>query len=366
MFKFKKSPAEKFREKKRDIPNNPRKVRCLNPFRWLEVSDGGAVSPCCTPWFKGNLGTLENQTMEEIWNGPKFQELREAMYEGGNWQKFCNAKTCPQIINDIWTFVDYIDEDTPDQLPITQSMLDDIREGKTEMSEGPAQIGVSCDPRCNLRCKMCSTLTNPNRDGKALAVTLEGIDHFVDSIHTLKMMGDGEVFSIPESRDFLFNFDTEAHPNVDFHIISNGTLITPSLWERIKHLNISKVFISMDAACKETYEKIRVNGRWDKLIANIKHLLERKEEGAFEELHINMCVMRSNHREMIEFAEMAIELGVTSGYFLQIFGDYPEEQIFSPPDRDCIKRVVENINHPIMKNPIIDTSSIENWRDWNG
>ena len=353
-----KSPAEKFREEPRNDRTQPRRVRCLNPFRWLEVSDGGEVTPCCSPWFKGNLGNVNQQSMEEIWNGPAFREAREAMYEGGNWQKFCNAETCPQIYNDTWVAVDYITPETPDSLPITPQMLEDIREGRTEMTHGPAQIGLSCDPRCNLRCIMCSTLTNTKRDGSSLRAAIEGIKAFLPTVRRLKMMGDGEVFAVPESRDFLFDFDQAAHPDTSFLIHTNGILLTPALWDRIQHIKIDWMVVSMDGATKETYEKIRVGGKWERLMENLAFLAEKHREGIIRELHINMCVMKSNHHELVAFAELGKRFGVTSAYYQPILGDYAEEHIFGRRDVECLTAIAEQLEHPSMKEAHVDTNAI--------
>jgi MoaA/NifB/PqqE/SkfB family radical SAM enzyme len=355
---------ERFRSAPRGGEAPPRRVRCLNPFRWLEVGDAGEVTPCCSPWFKGNLGNINEQSMQEIWNGERYRALRAAMYEGGDWGRFCNADTCPQIKNDKWVPVDHITPETPDSLPITASMLDDVREARTGMTEGPAQIGVACDPRCNLKCIMCSTLTNPRRDGSALRATIDGIKSFLPSVRRLKMMGDGEVFAVPESRDFLFNFDSAANPDTSFLIHTNGILLTPKLWQRIEHLRLDWMVVSMDAATPETYAKIRVGGKWDVLMQNLDFLLEKHRAGVIRELHINLCVMKSNHHELVAFAELGKRLGVTSAYFMPILGDYAEEQIFGRRDVDALVAIARQLEHPALNQPGIDTNAIDEWRGY--
>jgi len=364
MSENKKSHIKEFKNAPRNDESKPRRVRCLNPFRWLEVGDAGYVTPCCSPWFKGNLGKLGDQSMEEIWNGEKFQEVREAMYEGGNWEKFCNAETCPQIKNDTWVPIDFISADQRDNVPITQEVLDQVREGKTIMDVGPTQVGVACDPRCNLKCIMCSTLTNPNRDGTALRAAIDGINQYLPDVKRLKMMGDGEVFAVPESRKFLFEFDAEANPDTSFLIHTNGILLTPKLWEKIEHIKIDWMVVSMDAATKETFEKIRVGGNWEKLRENLDFLIGKYREGIIRELHINMCVMKSNHHEILDFAKLGKSLGVTSAYYMPIFGDYAEEQIFGRRDVDALMRITKQLEHPIMSDPCIDTNAIDEWRGY--
>jgi len=358
------SVARAFAQAPADDPAKPRLVRCLNPFRWLEVSDGGITTPCCSPWFKQSLGNIKERSMQEIWNGPEMQEARAAMYPGGNWQKWCNASTCAQIRNDTWVPIDTITPETHDIVPITQPMLDEIRAGHVVMQTPPVQIGVSCDPRCNLKCIMCSTLVNPNRDGVALRAALDGIRSFLPSVQRLKMMGDGEVFAVPESRDFLFNFDPQANPDTSFLIHTNGLLMTEKMWDKIDHIKIDYLIVSMDGATKETFEKIRVGGNWEKLVENLRFLVGKLREGRIREMSINMTVMKSNVHEVAKFAEFGLDLGVTSTYFQPVIGDYGEEQIFDRRDIDALTELRRQLHLPVMSNPKVDFNAIQEWKTW--
>ena len=345
-------------------PSHPRRVRCLNPFRWLEVNNDGQVTPCCNTWFKGHLGSIKDQSLEEIWNGAPFRALRNAMYEGGPWENFCNKETCPQIINNTWVPIDHISPETHDLLPITQPLLDHIRQGKTEMSIGPIQIGLSCDPRCNLRCIMCFATHNPSRDGALIRKALRGMESFLPGVKRIKMLGDGEVFAIPETRDFLLSFDSKAYPETSFLIHTNGILLTPAMWTNLAHLKIDTLVISIDAATKETYEKIRIGGKWEVLMQNMEFLLARYREGLIREFLISMTVMKTNHREIAAFAEMGKRLGVTLAFFCPIYGNWGREQIFDRRDIPCLKQVSEQLRHPVMRESFIDTSAMRIWRDW--
>jgi len=357
-------PSGRFASAPRNDPSHPRRVRCLNPFRWLEVNEGGVVTPCCGSWFKGSIGSLREETLEEIWNGEQFRNVREAMYEGGDWQSFCNARTCPQVYNDTWVAVDFITPETYDIVPITQGMLDDIREGRTLMSSGPAQVGLSCDPRCNLHCIMCSAPAVKDRSGVLMRKALEGVEKFLPSLRRIKLMGDGEVFVVPEAREFLFHFDAERYPDVAFLIHTNGLLLTPEMWEKIRHIRVDWLVVSVDAATKETYERIRVGGNWEILMRNLEFLAERYREERIRLFHLSMTVMKSNHHEMVAFAELGKRLGVTCTYFFPIIGDYGEEQIFDRRDARALRRVAKQLRHPAMDDPAIDTNALSPWRDW--
>lgn len=63
---------------------------CFDPWSNVIVRVDGSVVPCCTD-FNGNLslGNLNEQTMEEIWNGSAAQSLRRAHTTGVGLPDIC-------------------------------------------------------------------------------------------------------------------------------------------------------------------------------------------------------------------------------------------------------------------------------------
>jgi sulfatase maturation enzyme AslB (radical SAM superfamily) len=55
-------------------------VKCRLPWEHLLVVTDGRTQNCC---YQGqSLGNLEEQTLEEIWNGEKINEVRESLTNG--------------------------------------------------------------------------------------------------------------------------------------------------------------------------------------------------------------------------------------------------------------------------------------------
>lgn len=53
-------------------------VGCHNPWQQMTVTWDGDVVPCCYDYDKKYvLGNIKNQTLAEMWNGPRMQALRE-------------------------------------------------------------------------------------------------------------------------------------------------------------------------------------------------------------------------------------------------------------------------------------------------
>lgn len=61
--------------------NKDSKVFCAMPFVHSHVAQGGNVTPCCqAPWEgKASLGEINKASVQEIWNGKKFNKFRSAM-----------------------------------------------------------------------------------------------------------------------------------------------------------------------------------------------------------------------------------------------------------------------------------------------
>jgi radical SAM protein with 4Fe4S-binding SPASM domain len=81
---------------------------CLIPWIHLHVMPDSSVIPCCVAPYDDIFGDLKKQSIEEIWNSPRYQELRKAMLNG---EKSSSCKHCydveatgfPSMRNTIWS-----------------------------------------------------------------------------------------------------------------------------------------------------------------------------------------------------------------------------------------------------------------------
>lgn len=63
--------------------DDPLQKRCAKPFRELSIRWDGNVALCCDDW-KGEykIGNVKDMTLEELWNHPRFNAARMALYAG--------------------------------------------------------------------------------------------------------------------------------------------------------------------------------------------------------------------------------------------------------------------------------------------
>ncbi len=60
-------------------------------------------------------------------------------------------------------------------------------------------------------------------------------------------------------------------------LITNGSLLTPNKVDRLLDTGIDAIDISADAADQETYSKIRVGLNFDKLVENVRYLVNKRD-----------------------------------------------------------------------------------------
>ena len=78
--------------------------------------------------------------------------------------------------------------------------------------------------------------------------------------------------------------------------------------------NIEEISVSIDAATKETYQKIRIGGDFDNLINGLKRLQKRKEKlnSPTPKLITKFVVMKLNYKEIQEFVKLINSLGINT------------------------------------------------------
>jgi radical SAM protein with 4Fe4S-binding SPASM domain len=86
-------------------PGAPLQGRCLYPFQQARVSYSGKVYFC--PFIRVEVGDLTQSSLEEIWNGPRYVELRRRLLEQ---QLFPVCRRCCKV------------ELAPEPLPLPESV----------------------------------------------------------------------------------------------------------------------------------------------------------------------------------------------------------------------------------------------------
>ena len=88
--------------------------------------------------------------------------------------------------------------------------------------------------------------------------------------------------------------------------MTNGLLLKKLLPKTSIFSVIHEYNISVDAGNKQTYEKVRLGGKWEILIDNVKWLTENVDQ----RIYINFVVQKDNWKSLLDFEEWISALGV--------------------------------------------------------
>jgi MoaA/NifB/PqqE/SkfB family radical SAM enzyme len=315
---------------------------CLHPFYFMEFCADGLVYTCCPAWVKTSIGNIRDASIDEIWNSDQAMSMREKMYSG-HWQEICNP-ACPifsnysrygkkLIANETLTDFDYL----------TPSLINEIRLKKVYLESSPTVFNLSNSTICNLSCIMCvkDSLVD---DPELMKKTADDIMKHLPTARRIVMSGLGDPFARPDTRRLLINFRGD-NPNLKIDLITNG-LLMPRFWEQVKHQRFGSLLVSIDASTKQTYEKIRRGGKWEKLLRALS--LIRENKAAFSSVAINMTVMRENYLEIPDFIQLAesYQFNVT---FQKVRGMCENQNIFELQDSEAIAELRSIIKEEIAK-----------------
>src|SRR5437588_6913545 len=166
----------------------------------------------------------------------------------------------------------------------------------------PKFLQVEPVGQCNLRCRMCPIQFR--QDGPPygpLAFMDFGtftrlIDQF-PGLEELQLQGLGEPMMHPRFFDMIAY---AAGRGVRVGTNSNMTLLNPTRAERCVTSGLSELHVSIDGATAQTYEHIRVRAKFDRVVGNVRLLLDRRRRLGSETPHVRMVceLMRQNQQEM--------------------------------------------------------------------
>jgi hypothetical protein len=67
------------------VPEKGQRLFCSKPFESFEITQingRGGVYLCCPSWLDTPIGNLRFQSVEEIWNGERAQDIRRSILDG--------------------------------------------------------------------------------------------------------------------------------------------------------------------------------------------------------------------------------------------------------------------------------------------
>lgn len=145
----------------------------------------------------------------------------------------------------------------------------------------PQAVHIEITNRCNLACVMCPHPTMERTQGQMSEelfrkIVAELAEHKL-MLENVAVMGLGEPMLHTQFEDFVAIAARAGVPNL--YVSTNGTAINDRRARRlVEESGLDRVIISLDGATKETYEAVRIGGKFEAVMENATRLLRVKRE----------------------------------------------------------------------------------------
>ena len=334
---------------------------CPMPFTHLATGyKGDAFACCCPAWVPFAVGNvLDAPSADAVWNSEVAVEIRRSVHDGDF--SYCSRTLCSYIAA----------RKLPLKAEITDPLLRRyIDERSVVLEEVPQMVQLNHDPSCNLACPSCRTeIVTAKADEQdvynesARRVILPLLRQ-VDGQSYIS--GGGEAFASKHYRSILAALNRKEYPDLYLYLITNGQLLTAERWSQFPDLPemIDILSVSIDAARAETYERLRRPGKWPILMQNLELMAEMRRAGALRRFQINFVVQEENYREMHEFIELGLRLGVDSIWFQRVtnYGAYAEDAFakadVTSPGHPKHAELLDMLRSPVMNHPAVDVEML--------
>jgi radical SAM protein with 4Fe4S-binding SPASM domain len=227
----------------------------------------------------------------------------------------------------------------------------------------PISVLVGLHNRCDLDCKMCYPgYRNDKKTNLSDKVIKKLFKEFKSNKLSAIMFGANE-------EPFLYNklfdvVDMAVSSNImDIFIFSNGTLLNKKNSDKVLNNEVTRLFISVDAVTRETYDEIRIPNKItdifnkNRLLAlenNIKSFIDNrnKSEMTLPLVRTSMSVQPENKHEVQPFIDKWS--GIVDNVEIQVYSDYSSVYRLSKKTKEFntkSRNLSDNLKNPHCTQP---------------
>jgi radical SAM protein with 4Fe4S-binding SPASM domain len=177
----------------------------------------------------------------------------------------------------------------------------------------PFRASIELTQNCNFRCNMCAQSWDPRfaKYNPAYNMRMELFMHIAEQLFptaiNVDLRGFGETTLLPYWPELVQSL--EAHPFIEWNLVSNLSLARDDVWERMMRANFV-IGASIDAGVKSTFETIRGGSNFDRIRHNLQVVRDAIRLHHSGYLYFITVVQRVNERELRQVVELAHEVGV--------------------------------------------------------
>ncbi len=177
------------------------------------------------------------------------------------------------------------------------------------LSPLPQYVEIEVTTICPRKCIMCEHTYWKDQEERHLK--FDEFKHIVGEFPKLRWLhltGEGSSFTNP---DYPRMLEYAKSKNICVYLVDSFDHIPQDAIEKLIDLKIEGVYISLDAATKQTYEKIRVGCDFDRVLKNIRRFIELKEKkkALLPEISFRYIIMKHNVHEIPAFLDLVASFG---------------------------------------------------------
>ncbi|UTF51821.1 radical SAM protein [Desulfomicrobium sp. ZS1] len=231
----------------------------------------------------------------------------------------------------------------PHDIAYVQNLARTIAPCAVKKKDHHFNLGIGLSTRCNFRCPMCYYHSETGDFVEPRDMPLSLLDAILNQLPTLANITvglEGEPFCHPSIFQAL---DMMAQKSDRISIVSNGSLLTPSVCRTLSAYPITLFALSIDAADTAAYAKFRVGG----------NLQTFKKHGAClaeyfgDAVRLHTVMFAENLDSIFQMPQVAAEMGIGHISFQQLRPHAAAlRRGITPSDHfeleSCLNRLIEN------------------------
>ncbi len=264
-------------------------TRCPRPFDTVLIDKQGSCYACeCQSWLPQSIGNLQIQELSEILQSKMAEQLQSSITDAT--YRYCNNRQCAWLL----------DKNPPPW--------------RTQQPERKIKhLRLAIDDSCNLRCPSCRKDLIFHKEGSAYQLGIRLADRINEWLYSyphplqVHIGSDGDPFASHVYRHFMEQ--TPERDNIKYSILTNA-LMFKEFHTRVPYVidNLEELGVSIDGASKATYEKLRLGGKWEKVLEGLECISKLKQERDFRFI-LHFVVQKENYHEMEDIIELGRQYG---------------------------------------------------------
>jgi radical SAM protein with 4Fe4S-binding SPASM domain len=170
---------------------------------------------------------------------------------------------------------------------------------------GPIQIDLELNGSCNMQCPFCIHGYN-GQTNLDLQLSLEQAKNILQQAYSagaasLKLNYINEPLIRKDLEDVIAYARSVGYVNI--YLVTNGSLLTPERQLSILQAGLTRIYVSIDAATAETYNKQRKSGLYERVVGNVRSLIQTRNSlnMSFPLVRVSFLKNAINIHEALDF-----------------------------------------------------------------